>query len=693
MIPTPRARRFRTARALSVATATASGLLGTVTPMAVAAPTASAPTASAPAAVPAADCASPVFTRQFFPNTTFSGKPKKTDCDKVIDENWGTGAPVSGLPKDGYGVRWTLTRDFGSGGPFTLNAAAQDGIRVYVDGVRQINLWKDVSTTQKKTRDITVPKGKHKLRIDFVNWTGRANVKFGYVPRTSKSVDKTAPLTPTGVKAVLDNTTAEAKVTWQANKEMDLAGYRVYRRLEGSTKYTHVRTTTGTSYAGVPPEAGKTYYYEVRAYDKAGNVSAGSVNKPVTTIKATTPEGLAARGEDAGIVLTWKAVPGAVRYDVVRTNGQGSVTKSTTTAGFTDATAARSQNWTYRVAAVDGAARRSEYAVAVTAQRPVAAPREVTASAAVADRTVLTWKVNPATDGVYYDFHVYRSTRLPVDTAKSEPIRCATSWTTLADKQRQYTCTDLWPAEKTTYHYVIKGYDSRGVESLPSATVSVTTRESERDLTPPAQVKGLTATATEYGVVLRWTPNTESDLKRYEVHTGDVWTDEEDGTRVCADYGTAAYLGTDETTWTHETRPDGEEKCYFIDAVDTAGNSSYRWTREADIVAVTKLDLRPSTETPEGSPVRGLDVVRSTGGDTVNLSWYETDGAAGYLVQRWDRAAGTFRTLTDRPVTATDYVDRTAAPGTTHYYRVSAVYPDGTESVPAEDWVIVPPAK
>ncbi|MBT2675496.1 hypothetical protein J7E95_32825, partial [Streptomyces sp. ISL-14] len=105
------ARRTTAAAAATVVLATAGTLLATT-----------------PASA-AVTCASPVFKRQFFANTTFSGTPKKTDCDSAIDQSW-SGAPATGLPKDNFGVRWTLTRDFGSGGPFSLAASGLDGIRV-----------------------------------------------------------------------------------------------------------------------------------------------------------------------------------------------------------------------------------------------------------------------------------------------------------------------------------------------------------------------------------------------------------------------------------------------------------------------------------------------------------------------------------------------------------------------------------
>ena len=263
----------RHATAAALALAVAGGLLaGATTP------------ASA-----AASCASPVYKRQLFANTTFKGTPKKTDCDTAIDQNW-SGAPASGLPKDNFGVRWSVTRDFGSGGPFSFAASATDGIRVYVDNSRKINLWSDTTGSRTKTVNVTIPKGNHTLRIDYVNWTGTAKVKFTYPPRTSATVDKVRPLAPTGTSVTYASATGKAKLTWSKNKELDLAGYRVYRRLKGTSFGTKpLATTASTSYTDTPPATGGTYYYEVRAHDKAGNQSAGGADKPVTTPDRTPP--------------------------------------------------------------------------------------------------------------------------------------------------------------------------------------------------------------------------------------------------------------------------------------------------------------------------------------------------------------------------------------------------------------------
>ena len=94
---------------------------------------------------------------------------------------------------------------------------------------------------------------------------------------------------------------------------MDLAGYRVYRRLKGAAYgSTPLATTTSTSYtdAGLPV-TGAIYYYEVRAYDKAGNESAGTADQAVTTVDRTAPAapaGLTANSESYGLRVNWGPV-------------------------------------------------------------------------------------------------------------------------------------------------------------------------------------------------------------------------------------------------------------------------------------------------------------------------------------------------------------------------------------------------
>ncbi|MFF0014691.1 fibronectin type III domain-containing protein [Streptomyces sp. NPDC005374] len=569
------ARRTAPATAAAAVLATAGGLLAVAT---------------APASA-AVSCASPVFKRQFFANTSFAGTPKKTDCDSAVDESW-SGAPASGLPKDTFGVRWTVTRDFGSGGPFALNATGLDGIRVYVDGVRKIDLWKNVSTTVKKTANVTIPSGKHTLRIDYANWTGTAKVKVTYTPRTSADVDKVRPLVPTGPSVTYDKATGKAKLTWAKNQEMDLAGYRVHRRLKGSSfPSVPLATTALTSYTdSTLPVTGETYYYELRAYDKAGNESSGTADQPVTTVDRIAP----------GV----PTVTGA--SGEVRPGGAGTGGMKVAWDQVTDATAYR----VFRAASESG-----------------------------------TYTAVGRTDQLSY-----------LDTSA---------------------------AESTAYYYRVSALDAAGNESARSAPYQGRIWDND----PPPLVTGLDVTPTEYGFELNWDKSPATDLRYYKVYRGELVVDEDE--RYC--YGSSVRdVSPDRTSYSYPTLPDGDEVCFFMDAVDDENNSAVQWSEDRpSAVVVTELDMTPSVATPEGSPLDLL--VQEARGDEGNLLTWSGGSAQGYRVHRWNPATSSYERIAELDGTASQYLDTGARRGTTSYYWVTGVLADGTETLPAGGWAVTAP--
>ncbi|MHA5054578.1 fibronectin type III domain-containing protein [Streptomyces sp. SD15] len=676
------ARRTTAAVSIALVLATAGGLL-----------------AAGPAAA-ATTCASPVYKRQIFANTTFSGTPKKTACDSTISENWGTAAPATGLPKDNFGVRWTVTRDFGSGGPFSLPVATQDGIRVYLDGVRKVDLWKNVSATVKKTVNLTIPSGKHTLRVDYVNWTGRANVSFAYTPRTTATVDKVKPLAPTG--AWFDEfTDAEnrplVELTWSANKEMDLAGYRVYRRVKGTSTWTKVATTTKRTYTDAPPTTGQTFYYEVRAYDKAGNESAGGSDQgPVTTYDDTAPTApvLTATGVEASNNLSWTASADAVTYRIFRKRDTAtSYTElaETTATAYTDTTASYGKAYDYKVSAVDAAGNAGASAVVRTA-RTITPPSNVVATTP-SWGAVFTW-TEPA-GGDTADYEVYRSETSPVSISGVYPVDCRSRKVRTDEAGNTIrSCTDYDGDQGRTYHYVMVRKNTAGLWSTASKELTVTRPGDE---IPPPNVTGLTAEPLEYGVKLDWDDSTAADLAKYEVYEQTNWWQTPEYIDV-VDAGTSEYVVGPE-------RADGEVTNYVVVAYDIYGNSRIYadsndpdvapWSQELSKVAVTELDLTP-TVVPEDTSVCDLYAFDNDAGNSVldlDCEGVAAD-ALGINVYRWDRQTSTYVRLNDVPLATTTnyYTDLTAPTGTTNHFVASVVAADGTETFTNIDYTVTLPS-
>ncbi|MFE5944310.1 fibronectin type III domain-containing protein [Streptomyces sp. NPDC056480] len=359
-------------------------------------------------AAAAVSCAAPVWKAEFFANSTFSGTPKLTSCDSVIAENYGSGDPAGGrLPKDDFSVRWSVTRDFGSGGPFTLAAEAQDGIRVHVDGVRRIDLWKDVSTTQKKAVAVTIPAGRHTVSVYYAAWRGAANVKFGYTPNTSAAVDKVRPLAPAGASLAYDGALNKVTVKWAANKEMDHAGYRLYRRLP-TTAWARVSSATalitGTSYVNSPPATGESFLYELRAVDKAGNESWGGTDLTVTTVDRTAPAAptslTAVENDTSGAVLTWTA-PTAKDVAAYRVYVGDELVATVTGTKHVQPWVDPGTTYRYTVKAVDRAGNVSAAATTtLTTRGDLVAPAPVTGLRATPreDGVLLEWTPGPEDD-------------------------------------------------------------------------------------------------------------------------------------------------------------------------------------------------------------------------------------------------------------------------------------------------------
>jgi fibronectin type 3 domain-containing protein len=84
-------------------------------------------------------------------------------------------------------------------------------------------------------------------------------------------VDKFPPAAPVELHGTAGPGSVE--LSWEPNTESDLAGYRVYRSVEGGAFEKIAEVTAVPSYSDKAVEHGKKYRYAIAAFDRAGNES------------------------------------------------------------------------------------------------------------------------------------------------------------------------------------------------------------------------------------------------------------------------------------------------------------------------------------------------------------------------------------------------------------------------------------
>ncbi|RPI25789.1 MAG: hypothetical protein EHM61_13460 [Acidobacteria bacterium] len=129
---------------------------------------------------------------EYFSNMTLSGSPVVRRTDSELDFSWGYNAPTSGIPADKFSVRWTGQVRFAESGYYRLKVRADDGVRVFLDGVRVIEDWSDHparSATIERWFEAGVP---HQLRVEYYENGGEAVAQLSWNRAVLPDVVRTA---------------------------------------------------------------------------------------------------------------------------------------------------------------------------------------------------------------------------------------------------------------------------------------------------------------------------------------------------------------------------------------------------------------------------------------------------------------------------------------------------------------------
>jgi hypothetical protein len=112
-----------------------------------------------------------------------AGSPLAERKSAHLDFDWGLRAPVRNAPRDHFALIATAKLELPAG-EYELWATADNGVRVFVDGIGRIdtNAWlPDQSTSN--VAELRLESGEHSFRVEYYEFRDHARLRVGLRPQ------------------------------------------------------------------------------------------------------------------------------------------------------------------------------------------------------------------------------------------------------------------------------------------------------------------------------------------------------------------------------------------------------------------------------------------------------------------------------------------------------------------------------
>lgn len=129
----------------------------------------------------------------YWNNRTLSGAPVLTRQEQTINNNWVSSSPDPRVGNDDFSARWSRTEQLGEG-TYRFTVTADDGIRVWLNGVRILDDWQ-IGVVRTRTIDLYLTAGTYETRVEYFEASGLASVTFARQQLTDNSAPTPQPTT------------------------------------------------------------------------------------------------------------------------------------------------------------------------------------------------------------------------------------------------------------------------------------------------------------------------------------------------------------------------------------------------------------------------------------------------------------------------------------------------------------------
>lgn len=111
---------------------------------------------------------------QYYNNRDLTGAPVLERREANLSFNWGYGSPAPAVFADNFSARWTRSFPM-AGGTYRITARADDGVRVYIDGVLVLDVWQ-VQAATTHVVDVIIAGGNRTFTVEFFEAEGLSEI-------------------------------------------------------------------------------------------------------------------------------------------------------------------------------------------------------------------------------------------------------------------------------------------------------------------------------------------------------------------------------------------------------------------------------------------------------------------------------------------------------------------------------------
>jgi fibronectin type 3 domain-containing protein len=541
------------------------------------------------------------------------------------------------------------------------------GLNVRMIDVNDGSIVWSVSDTAISDRPISLSAFANRMVRNLVSQLLREMIRVG----DTQGMNVSAP--------VVVNTQARirgAVIEIQPDSRQAIKSYKILRSRTAKGPYQEVATLENTESRLLQFEDkdlldAENYYYRVQAVAKSSLTSFPTEPLKITTVGPPATVGGVAAGSGLirKVVVTWQPNidPNIQGYAIFRKSGRGGWEKIKTLNGqdqsiYTDENLGDETTYAYRVVSINIVGTESVPSVAVTATTKGAPSpvRKLDAGSRQVRAVPLTW--SPVNEPEVKGYAIFRSARNTGPFEKIAFVDGRESAQFVDGGKKDFWSEGAALADETRYFYKVQAVNVVDVHSSDSPVASAVTKP------VPKQVTGLRASQGEVKQAsLRWAPNAEEDIVRYEIFRG---SDPSSVTKKIQETPGNVHQFSDQGL------EDGMKYYYRVRAVDRDGLEGQY---SQPVLSATKpLPMKPAG-------VRGM-----ADGNQIRLTWkpnLERDiskyvvGQKGFFL--WDRIGES---------AGTEYIYRgEMKKGKTLTFRVIAVDQTNLESEPSDETSVIIP--